>query len=252
MQSGLWKGELLLGSHVSLLWPKSAKRMHLVIFDLDGTLTQTYYGDDNSYMQALSQLLPVDPNYKYAKECTNLTDSAVLDYIYNKVTGRSPSAKEIAAMQTQFLAQLELKRERMPQFFEAIPGAVGAIEHLLERPDTLVAVATGGWKIMAEYKLQHAQFPLERLHLIGSDEHHAKRDFVAALMGDLKRAHALDEFHSVNYIGDSRYDYKAAAELGIGFIGIDYNEAGWLHETAADTILPHYHDLEGFIRALGL
>lgn len=237
---------------VFLFFEEQTQRMHLVIFDLDGTLTQTYYGDDNSYIEALSELLPIDPDYKYWKDCSNLTDSAVLDHIYNKVAGRSPETHEIAAMQERFLAKLEAKRHATPQFFEEIPGAVKAIEHLLDRNDTLVGVATGGWKQMAQFKLEHASFPLERVHLIGSDEHFAKRDFVAAMMGDLKQAHALEDFHSVNYVGDSRYDYRAAQELGIGFVGMDYNNAGWLKETAAATILPHYHDLNQFVSALGL
>ena len=226
--------------------------MHLVIFDLDGTLTQTYYGGDNSYTMALSEQLPIDPNYKYWKDCTNLTDSAVLDHIYNKVVGRSPTPEEILEMQDRFHLRLEAKRERDPSFFHEVPGAVRAVEALLERGDTLVGVATGGWERMARYKLHHGQFPIERLHITGSDDHFAKRDFVAAMMDGLKERHELEDFHSVNYVGDSRYDYRAAEALGIGFVGINYNNAPFLAETAAQHVLPSYEDLEAFFVALGL
>lgn len=226
--------------------------MHFVIFDLDGTLTQTYYGNDNSYVLALSEQLPIDLNYKYWHDCPNLTDSAVLDHIYRKLLNRAPNADEIALMQQRFMARMEAKRAAMPEFFEEIPGAVRAIEHLLGRGDTLVGVATGGWEMLARYKLTHANFPLEKLHVVGSDNHHAKRDFVTALMQDVRAAQRVEAYSSVSYVGDSRYDYQTAKALGLGFVGVDYNNAGHLRETSAQHILPNYHDLELFEHALGL
>jgi len=224
----------------------------LILFDLDGTLMQTFYGDDNSYMRALSEIIEVDFNLKYWTDCPNLTDSAVLDHIFLKIEDRSPSPEEVALMKAKFLGKMEEKLQNQPQFFDEIPGALALVNHLLTLDNVLVGVATGGWKHIAEFKLSHGQFPLEQLAVIGSDDHFAKADFVSALMENQLAEKGMASFSSVTYIGDSRYDMRMAEQLGLHFIGVDHKETGFLKQEGAQVVVKNFADLDSFLRLLDL
>jgi len=195
--------------------------MKAFLFDLDGTLTQTFYGSDTSFLKAISRQLDVDPTYAYWKDCPHLTDEYVLHFMFQQVLGRDAKPAERARMQQDFLQELQAKYQREPAFFEEVPGALRFVEHLMEQ-QIAVGVATGGWHHVARYKLDLAGFSQD-IPLIGSDEHPTKAEFLEALRvsicGDLAPNECI-------YIGDSPYDFKAAQQLGMSFIGIDYRKRG--------------------------
>lgn len=219
--------------------------MQLILFDLDGTLTQTYYSDDNSYMRALSEQLPLEPDYAYWKDCPDLTDSAVMHHIYRKVALRDPHLEEVQQMQSTFLNLLNQKKVEHPHFFHEIPGAKKVLKQLQE--EHVVGVATGGWRAVAEFKLGNIGVNTQDLHLIGSDDHFSKTEFVSALMEDLHQQYS--SFDRITYIGDSLYDMRMAETLGLEFIGVDYKGANYLQEHGVERIVRDYETdtLEQFL-----
>ena len=238
---------MLIGVHCLSLQP-----MKLVLFDLDGTLMKTYYGDDNSFLLAIGELIPIDPELKYWHDCKNLTDSAVFDHIYNKVVSRSPTPSEIVSMQGRFLTRMQQKTQTHPDFFDEVAGAVSLVEELVAKEDVLVGVATGGWRELADFKLSHAKFPMNDISVIGSDDHFSKTEFVRALMDRIKKEEGITEFESIHYLGDSTYDLNCSAELGIEFIGVDYKQNGNLKEAGAAVVFENFLDREPVFRALGI
>lgn len=225
--------------------------MHFIIFDLDGTLAQTYYSDDNSYLKALSQLVEVDVNYPYWKECPHLTDHSVIKYIFQKQLQRDPTEKEIQRMQHLFLEQLKEKHRYEPYFFQEIPGAIQLLNTLQSTPDTLVGVATGGWSSIAKFKLNVLGVPTEGLHLIGSDEHEAKTEFVAHLLERTKVQLQCD-FKRVTYVGDSLYDFEAARQLKLDFIGVDFKRTGHFDKLGHEKVVNDFSFVEDFYRYASL
>lgn len=211
-------------------------RMHLVIFDLDGTLTQTFYGSDNSFLKALSRFIEVDKDYPYWNECKHLTDEAVFQHMFLKITSNVPTENDRSNMQDQFLVELMHKYKHTPGFFDEIPGAKRFIQSLKSTPNTLVAVATGGWERVARFKLELAGIDHKELELIGSDSHLDKPSFTKALIDRISVNHELTR---ITYIGDSLYDYETSQQLGINFIGIDFLEKGHLNQL---TFCPVYTD----------
>lgn len=222
--------------------------MHFIIFDLDGTLGQTYYSDDNSYLTALSKIIDVDPNYAYWKECPNLTDRAVLNYIFQKKYNRLPTKQEVQHMQALFMDQLRLKHQKEPHFFHPIPGAPELFNHLHNNYDHVkLGVATGGWKSVAQFKLDLLGINHCDYHLIGSDDHDAKCDFVKALIQNVELKEQI-KFTAITYVGDSLYDMKAAKQLNIDFLGVDYKKIGHFQQNGHHTVLEHYTDLSEVLK----
>jgi len=217
--------------------------MHLVIFDLDGTLAQTFYSDDNSYITALSEFLPVQPGIRYWEDCRHLTDSAVLDHIYRKVAGRAPSKPEVETMKSRFLNILEAKRQTEPHFFHEVPGATALVEQMGLHSRFSTGVATGGWECIARFKLEAIGISTNNLEVIGSDLHHSKAAFTKALISRFDQQHS---FSKITYVGDSLYDYRTALELGLNFVGVDFKNTGLLQSHGVEKTVPHFEDLDGF------
>ncbi len=219
--------------------------MKALLFDLDGTLTQTFYADDQSYLKALSNQLSIDPNYPYWKECPHLTDEYVLHHFYQLRHGRKASSLERKRMQEDFLLELQTKQAVEPRFFLPIPGAIDFITRLLQTSNT-IGIATGGWKHIAEYKLEIAGFPND-IPLIGSDDHPTKKGFLFALYQEVCDNTPIGD---CIYIGDSPYDYKAAKELGMQFIGLDFKQRGIFDSMPVDHVFHDFTDTNSWMEIL--
>jgi phosphoglycolate phosphatase-like HAD superfamily hydrolase len=221
-------------------------RVQALLFDLDGTLTRTFYGDDNSYLTALSKQLPVNVNEKYWSDCKHLTDEYVLHHFFLKHKNRKANALERSTMQRDFLATMKEKLHRDPDFFKPIPGAKKLLSEL-KAGGIPFGIATGGWKHMAEFKLKTAQLHGE-YDVVGSDSHETKIQFTQALMERLRVRHesALD----FCYIGDSAYDFETAKELNIKFIGVDFKRTGKFEAMGVKKVVPDFSDTQEFLRLL--
>ncbi len=215
--------------------------MHFIIFDLDGTLTQTYYAQDKSFMRALGRFIPVESDYPYWKECVHLTDEAVFQQVFLQITGRAATEEDKAKMQDQFLVELMHKFKHTPGFFDPIPGAQRFIKELKQDPQVVLGVSTGGWEKIARFKLELAGYNVAEFHLIGSDAHPDKYSFTKTLIERVGQQH---DFKQITYIGDSLYDYESAKALGLSFIGIDYLETGQFNNHLH---LPIYSDFRDVI-----
>ncbi|MES2628707.1 MAG: HAD family hydrolase [Bacteroidota bacterium] len=210
--------------------------MHLVIFDVDGTLTQTFYSGDNCFLKALSRFIEVEKDYPYWKECEHPTDEAVFHHMFRKITGDDPKEDDRSKMQDQFIVELMHKYRHTPGFFDEIPGAARFIKELRSEPDTIVGVATGGWEKVARFKLELAGIDVNDIELIGCDLHHDKPSFTQALIDKIAGSKTISR---ITYIGDSLYDYETTQKLGINFIGIDFLQRGHLNHL---TFCPVYTD----------
>lgn len=212
--------------------------MDFIIFDVDGTLTNTYYADDDCYKRALDHVLPAHNLTNYWEGCAHATDSAVADFVFQRLFQRSPNASELEELQSTFVRLLQEKQQTTPRFFEEIPGAGKVLKTLQAKPQ-VVGVATGGWHRPAHFKLNTANIDLSGVHFIGSDDHFAKLDFTQALIDRTSAKLAVD-FERIIYVGDSVYDFKTAQALGLEFIGIDHKEGGYLKEAGAPRIIKNY------------
>ena len=210
-----------------------------IIFDIDGTLTRTFHSDDDTYLRALDTVVSLPKGYHYGAECPNLTDSGVLDFATRKFLGRGPTQGEIEGMQADYLLLLRQKVVTHPDNFSEIPGALELIKQLKERQDCQIAVATGNWNQIAEFKLRHIGLPVDEMIIQGCDEHHAKEDFLGSLVNVLDEQWKPDQAW---YVGDSSLDSRAAQANAMRFIGVDFRQKGGLAEEPNDLIVKNLND----------
>jgi len=127
--------------------------LHLVMFDIDGTLVNTAIFEDACYLMALQNIIsqPIDSNWS---SYIHGTDSAILDEIITKY-GLGDKRDSIHHEERQLFKSYIMSYLQRNQATE-INGASAFIERLKKREDVLLAIATGGWEETAKMKLESA------------------------------------------------------------------------------------------------
>jgi len=187
--------------------------VHAVIFDIDGTLLESAAVDDALYREAVREVLG-DVQLR----------SSLHAYDYVTDAGVFAQILEDNAIQTEKDAQLEIKEyfvnalrshvERNGPFVE-IPGASDLLQSLRKSAAHAVAIATGGWRESAEFKLQSAGLNYSDFPLATANDHHERTGIMEIALSQLGT-----EFESITYYGDGPWDREACAALDWRFIPV--------------------------------
>jgi len=197
--------------------------MKYIIFDIDGTLTDTTEIDDRCYTQAISMTFgfsDFETNYGHYE---NTTDSGILHQLSMERRHRPCTVTETENFIDCFCQLLERAYEKQADHFREIPKAGRIIPGLSRRDDLRIGLATGGWKQSALFKLQCAGINIEACSAASfAQDAFARRDIIAHTIVKMNKRHNLDpELSDIVYVGDGQWDYQATRQLGIKFIGID-------------------------------
>jgi FMN phosphatase YigB (HAD superfamily) len=187
--------------------------MRAAIFDIDGTLLDSYGIDNSMYADAvrtaLGSVVIRDTWDKYAR----VTDTGVLaDICSDNALVYDVSVSR--AVMNVYLGFLRSHTEAKGPYRE-IPGALQYLTDLRSRLDVRVAYATGGWRATAEHKLTSAGFPLVGIPLASADDYQDRAQIMLHALNQLE-----GPFTSVTYFGDGLWDRVAAAQLGWEFVAV--------------------------------
>ena len=184
--------------------------MHLIMFDIDGTLVQSYEFDGECYAKAVESIIGAPVNKDWSSY-SHVTDAGILDQIIEE-NGLAANRDRIhREVKTAFTIAIELHLSS--HSVEPIPGSVECIRALKDRDDVVIAVATGGWRETALLKLEHAGIDCEDIVIASSCDATSRIDI-------MQHAEVLagDEFVSKHYVGDAAWDKQASLELGYQFV----------------------------------
>ena len=214
--------------------------MHLIVFDVDGTLVESDEFDGVLYAQAVRDVLgiEVDENWSGYR---HVTDSGILNEILDRHTVEVDRSAAHASVKSEFVAlvaaYLADRGDRLPE----VPGARAFVNRLNAHPAVCVAVATGGWNETAVMKLRAIGLDPETLTLSsGSDA--ISRVEIMQIAAD--RALAGRPADRKTYLGDGPWDRDASRRLGWDFIGIG-------KDVEHSTRLNDLRDEESLAKALG-
>lgn len=200
--------------------------MHAVIFDVDGTLLDSYTVDSELFVQAIRHVLGQvsirDTWEKYAR----VTDTGILADICGDNALSYDDALSTMVMR-EFLSRLSVHMTSNGPYRE-IPGALEYFQGLRQRPDVQVAYATGGWRASAELKLSSAGFPLQGIPLASANDHQDRMQIMLHALGQLD-----GPFESVTYFGDGIWDIAATTALGWDFVPVGPKLGGLMDLRAA-------------------
>jgi beta-phosphoglucomutase-like phosphatase (HAD superfamily) len=181
--------------------------MPIALFDIDGTLTASNEIDSICFADAFRDVfdLSIDTNWD-AYEHT--TDRGIATEALRRA-GRDTDESALALHRTRFI---ELLDQRMMSLDE-IPGASAFVTELLDR-NWRIALCTGAWSASARLKLARAGFDFE-LPLASCDDDISRE---AILRRGIELAGGASDI--IVSFGDAPWDVRAAANLGLPFIGI--------------------------------
>ena len=187
--------------------------MKAIIFDIDGTLLHSAAIDDALYREAVQIVLGDVLLRPTLHDYPVVTDAGILQQIFSD----NEVAHEDSLLEKIRSTFVDLLRQHVSESgpFAEIPGARDFLRNLRESPLHAVAMATGGWRQSAEFKLSSAGFDLAGIPLATSDDHHERTTIMEIALDGLGA-----QFDSVTYYGDGPWDRQACAELGWEFVAV--------------------------------
>lgn len=231
--------------------------MPLIVFDVDGTLTQTTGVDDECFVRAIRKVLGVDGFSTDWAEYPHATDSGLTNGISLRTRGLPATAAEHAAMHREFIGLLNQTLAAHPERFMAVPGAAELLRRIAGEPGWSAALATGAWKASAELKLGAARIGIDGLPFATADDAESRHDIARAAivraMGNgatvpphprlIDEAH--ERFGGVVYVGDGVWDARTSRDLGLGFVGVRVRgDEGGLRDAGARRVVRDFADAD--------
>lgn len=186
--------------------------MGTIIFDIDGTLVQSFEYDARFYMQAVRDVYgPVEFRTQW-DQYAHVTDSGILAQLLedNKI---QRDDEQVQAVRDRFYNLTETYLEQNPSL--PTQGALETFHNLCEDEAWRVGIATGGWRHTAQAKLRSAGFSVSETPMVSSDDHYDRTE----IMKRCRQAVGSDSGQTI-YVGDGPWDLRASSRLGWSFIAV--------------------------------
>jgi phosphoglycolate phosphatase-like HAD superfamily hydrolase len=227
--------------------------MHLVMFDIDGTLTQSNAVDADCYASAIEDVLNLPPIDRDWSRYRCVTDSGIAAEIIETRFGRAPLGGELQAIRRRFVEGLEATFANDPSTCRPIQGAAEMLARLAERRDVAIALATGGWAQSAQFKCRVAGLAIERFAFASCDDSDVREEVMSIAQSRAAALYGVSTFDACVYVGDGIWDWVASCRLGIPFIGLGEGLAiEILKRKGERAFLSDYTDYPRFLELLGL
>lgn len=195
--------------------------MDLVIFDLDGTLTDTTQVDEHAIVGALQDVLGVTGLSTDWSTYVHSTDAGIVHEVIAANRG-GVSDDDLDAVQSRFFEIMENFYTSSPELFRPLPGATDVL-HRLGEQGVATAIATGSWRESALFKLRVGGIRHAGVPLASSNDDHSRSEIIKVAIGRAQQQHGVESFERIIYVGDGMWDARASKNLGIRFIGVARN-----------------------------
>ncbi|MBI4556862.1 MAG: HAD family hydrolase [Candidatus Hydrogenedentes bacterium] len=217
----------------------------LILFDIDGTLTATSECDLRCYAATFQELFGFPLPYLDWHAYRHVTDSGIIGEVLEQRRGSYVTPEELVEFERRFVLKLETEFCRHPEAFREIPGAKALLESLRSVVGLAVALATGGMRASALFKLSKVGIDGQELPAAFANDSFTREGI--AKLAILRAGGATD----VIYVGDGVWDVNTAASLGLRFIGITQESSSErLQRAGANVWLSDFLDQGAFLRAL--
>ncbi len=191
--------------------------MQLVMFDIDGTLTETMKVDEECFVRSFAEVFgftDIDTDWSHYP---HVSDSGIFHEIYASRMGRPPTALDVSRFRRRFIELLDGASSQSP--FASVAGADRLLSRLACGASHRVALATGSWRDSARLKMASAGMRFDD-HPAASADDAPEREAIMELSRQRADEWYGAPFADIVYVGDGVWDARACRALGIPFIGI--------------------------------
>ena len=225
--------------------------MHLVVFDIDGTLTLGDAVGEECFCRTIEQLLGADIRGADLSTFRNVTDSGIVAELSQRRSGRQPTSEEVADVEAAYCRALAVALQTSAQGYSQVRGAARMLDRLRQRHDLAVALATGNWAAAARTKLESAELWVDDVPFASASDSWAREDIVRLAVERAEEANEVDGFSSVTCVGDGVWDARVAKSAGHAFIGIaSWKPQSVLFAEGAAAVFADFMDLASFEEAI--
>ncbi len=222
----------------------------LAIFDLDGTLVQSYGLDGECFVAAFHDVFGIaDVDTDWARY-DHATDPSITAQVIRERQGREPSADDLVRLLSAFCTRL-VEAAGRDGAYAPLPGAAGLLAALRARADWAMALATGGWREAALFKIGRSGLGLGDLPTAFGEDGPSRQGIVCAAIAQAREQAGVDDFARMVCIGDGVWDVRTAASLGLPCVGVGTGgRAERLAAVGASHVVPDFTDLGAIFNAL--
>ncbi|RKF18079.1 HAD family hydrolase [Alginatibacterium sediminis] len=185
--------------------------MKHVMLDVDGTLIQSYELDERCFIAAVLEATGLLINQDWANY-PHVTDRGILMQFIETQAPHLSLVELEPLVKSIFIGNIKsaLRREAAQE----VLGAKTFVDSLLNNPQYVVSIATGGWGETAKLKLESAGFDTAKLNISSSNDHYSRVEIMK--LANTKEGKKLDL--PVTYFGDAQWDLQACAELDMNLV----------------------------------
>ncbi len=219
--------------------------MILFMFDIDGTLTESYEYDRQVFEQALRTIVgnqPIDSDWRNYK---HVSSSGVSQEALQKATGRKATPEEVARVEEEVMNLLEKRQSLNPKEFREIKGASAFLGYLQKQQRCCISIATGCWYQEAMFKTKACGLHIDDYPLATSSDELERHKIMLLSEERARLKYGQKRFESVVFFGDGLWDLEASKKLGYQFIGIGKRTAQ-LKVKGVEYLFSDYSDLASF------
>lgn len=221
----------------------------LIVFDIDGTLTDTNGVDGLCFSKAMSNVFGIHEITTDWADYEHTTDSGILRQLLREELGQDATAEMFKNFKTTFVAELERARVEKPSHFSEVPGASKIFDEILRSTNWGVSIATGAWEPSARFKLTACKVSTE--YPMGfAEDHIDRREIIKTSIDRAKNFYDQKSFETLVYIGDGIWDLNAAKSLGMGFIGVDVSGLDQRLKPQGAHTIRDYLNPDSFIKSI--
>ena len=222
--------------------------MHLVMFDIDGTFTETMKVDEECFVRSFKEVFgftDIDTDWAHYPRTT---DSGIFHDLFTARIGRTPAAQEVSQFRQHFIQLLAAALSESP--FAPVAGADALLSRLAGGGSHRVSLATGSWRDSARLKMASAGMCFDD-HPAASADDALDRESIMRLSKQRAAERYGEPFACTVYVGDGVWDARACRSVGIPFIGVGTgSRVTQLSVEGAVCVFPDFSDVDTFLRSV--
>ncbi len=195
--------------------------MNLVVFDIDGTLTDTNAIDAEAFTRAVCAHLDIAAIADDWSRFDDVTDAAIFDTLCIEYRGRGAGESDVARVKELLVANFD----RAPRdSFRPKAGAPELLAAIRVHGNWTAAIATGAWACSALYKLRGAGLDSD-WPLASADDARERATIVRTAI-----ARAGGQFDRIVLAGDAEWDVATARMLRLPLLAVGTRLPGALRD----------------------